>query len=364
MNKIKGFDGLRGIAVLLVILAHGEIWGLLGLGGTAVARAFTAELGVTVFFVLSGFLITALLLEERKATGTVSLRDFYIRRALRIFPLYLLAISIMPALMLLGVLGMKNCTIFYAYTYTLNFAPKECVLASYSHFWSLAVEEHFYLVWPVAFLLGRRFALAFIWAVLVSCIAVWMYGHDLLKPFQDTYYVNRWTIPAAAPIAMGCIAAYYRKAPWLHHLYRRAGWLILVAAVFLILSPWRSLYINGAAMLGVVLFVYLRQNSLLTQALEFRPLAWIGTVSYGLYVWQGVLGGNGPYRESPLFPPPLYEGLAWALVATIVSYYCFEKPIMKCKRHFSWQDKKALNSLNQSMQRSRAPGTPYPPLGD
>jgi len=337
MEKIKGFDGLRGLAVLLVILAHGEIWGLLGLEQTLVARALTAELGVTVFFVLSGFLITALLLEEQKATGTVSLRDFYIRRSLRIFPLYFLAISIMPALMLLGLLDVKNCTLFHAYTYTLNFAPKECTLASYSHFWSLAVEEHFYLAWPLAFLLGRRLALAFMWAVLMACIGMWLYGHDILKPFQDSYYVSRWTIPAAAPIAMGCIAAYYRNSPWLHTLYRRAGWLVLAVSVCVMLAPWRNLHTNGAAMLGLVLFVYLTQDGIVTRALEWRPLAWIGTVSYGLYVWQGVLGGNGPYRESPVFPPPLYEGLGWALVATVASYYLFEKPIMRLKHRFSWQ---------------------------
>lgn len=352
MNKIKGFDGLRGVAVLLVILAHGEVWSLIGLNQTLVAEAFTADLGVTVFFVLSGFLITALLLEEQKATGTVSLKDFYIRRSLRIFPLYFLAVSIMPALMLLGLLGMKDCTIFYAYTYTLNFAPKECVLGSYSHFWSLAVEEHFYLAWPLAFLLGRRLALVFMWAVLMACIGMWLYGHDILKPSQNDYYVNRWTIPAAAPIAMGCIAAYYRNAPWLLSLFRRAGWLILIVSVCVMLAPWRSLYTNGAAILGVILFVYLSQESMLTKALEWRPIAWVGTVSYGLYVWQGVLGGNGPYRESPVFPPPLYEGLAWALVATVASYYLFEKPIMRLKHRFSWQTPRATKSDSYRPARS------------
>lgn len=337
MDKIRGFDGLRGIAVILVILAHGELWQLMGLEGTILASVLTAQFGVTVFFILSGFLITSLLLEERQATGAINLVNFYIRRSLRIFPLYFLSISIMPALHYAGLLKVRSCALFHAYTYTLNFAPKWCVLASYSHFWSLAVEENFYLVWPLAFLMGRRLALAFMCVILLACVLVSFYGDALLNRFTADYYVNRWTIPAAAPIAIGCIAAYYRESGWLRLLFARAGWLVLLLSLWVMLSPSRNLYINYVAILVLILFVYLQQQSILTRALEWRPLAWVGTVSYGLYVWQGVLGGNGPYRESPVFPPPLYEGLGWALLATVASYYLLEKPIMQLKHKFSWQ---------------------------
>ncbi|MFY1903864.1 acyltransferase family protein [Achromobacter xylosoxidans] len=360
MDKVRGFDGLRGIAVILVILAHGEFWRLAGLEGTILARSMTAELGVTVFFVLSGFLITSLLIEEKKTTGSISLTGFYARRSLRIFPLYFLSISIMPALMYVGLLGVKGCTMLHAYTYTLNFAPKECVLASYSHFWSLAVEEHFYLVWPLAFLMGRRLALIFMWAVLFVCVLVLTVSFEFLHQFQQDYYVNRWTIPAAAPIAMGCIAAYYRNAPWMQSMFSRAGWLILIACAGVAILPSQRPYVYSVAMLGIVLFVYFRQNSILTRWLEWRPLAWVGTISYGLYVWQGVLGGNGPYRESPVFPPPLYEGLAWAFIASIASYYVFEKPIMKWKRHFSWRDPRSDGRASRSTPQSQVRGTTSP----
>jgi peptidoglycan/LPS O-acetylase OafA/YrhL len=313
-------------------------------------RTLTADLGIKIFFVLSGFLITSLLIEEQRATGTIRLVDFYMRRSLRIFPLYFFAISILPALMYVGLLGVKDCTMLHAYTYTLNFAPRECVMSSYSHFWSLAVEEHFYLVWPLAFLMGRRLALIFMWAILLLCILFWTHGYDLLKPFHQAYYVNRWTIPAAAPIAMGCIASYYREVGWLRLVFERAGWIVLIACVVLMLFFTNRLFINDIVAVGIVLFVYMHQGSLLTRALEFKPLAWIGTVSYGLYVWQGVLGGNGPYRDSPVFPPPLYEGLGWALVATVASYYLLEQPIMRLKRYFSWRYSSSSKQISLPVQ--------------
>ncbi|KAI5914815.1 acyltransferase [Thauera sp. 2A1] len=91
-EKILGFDGLRGISVLFVIASHAEIWSRIGGDNAAVASIFSAHVGVSIFFVLSGSLITHLLIKEKKETGSIDLRAFYARRALRIFPLYYLAV--------------------------------------------------------------------------------------------------------------------------------------------------------------------------------------------------------------------------------------------------------------------------------
>ncbi|MHA3904152.1 acyltransferase family protein [Castellaniella sp. WN] len=240
MKKIKGFDGLRGLAVLLVIISHGGFWTLLNVDHTIFARTLTAELGVTIFFVLSGFLITSLLFEERRVTGTVSLLGFYMRRALRIFPLYFLSLSIAPVLQYMELIRLSNCTYWHAFTYTMNFAPKECVLASYSHFWSLAVEEHFYLIWPLVFLLLRRWALVFMVLVVLICWIVSANGSFWLASFSEKYYINRWSIPAAAPIAIGCIGAYFCNSKYLTYAFDKIGGIILCTSLFAIVYPGTS----------------------------------------------------------------------------------------------------------------------------
>jgi peptidoglycan/LPS O-acetylase OafA/YrhL len=287
--------------------------------------------------VLSGFLITLLLFEEMRFTGTVSLRQFYMRRTLRIFPLYFLSLLIAPLLQYVGLIRLSSCTYWFAFTYTINFAPKECVFTSYSHFWSLAVEEHFYLLWPLIFLLCRRWALVITVLFVLICWIVSENGYSWFAPFSDKYFVNRWTIPAAAPIAVGCIGAYLCGNKYLARAFEKVGGIILGASLFAIVYPWDNNFGVCLAVLGVTIFIFLKQNAALTRILEWRPLAWIGTISYGLYVWQGVLGGNGTYREFPAFPPPLYEGLAWAFVASVASFYLFEKPIMRLKHRFTWR---------------------------
>lgn len=154
MARIQGLDGLRAISVITVIMSHAELWQRFGISSESLTSIFSANLGVRMFFALSGFLITFLLIKEQDQTGRINVRDFWIRRVLRIFPLYFLAITIVLLMGYIGWARIPDCTFAYAYTYTLNFAPNECNFSSVSHLWSLAVEEHFYIVWPVVFLVG------------------------------------------------------------------------------------------------------------------------------------------------------------------------------------------------------------------
>ncbi|MFV0924858.1 acyltransferase family protein [Pseudomonas palmensis] len=158
-GKIKGFDGLRGVSVLLVIMSHAVLWPVIGITNSKIINIFSANTGVSIFFVLSGFLITYLLIKEKQQTGSIDIFAFIKRRALRIFPLYYLAIFILMAMDYLGKADIKNCIYPYALSYTINFAPKDCSFSSTSHFWSLAVEEHFYIFCPLLFAFGKRTAI-------------------------------------------------------------------------------------------------------------------------------------------------------------------------------------------------------------
>jgi len=338
MAKIRGLDGLRAISVATVIMSHAQIWQQLGISSTSLRSIFSAELGVRTFFALSGFLITFLLIREQDQTGRVSLLNFFARRVLRIFPLYFLAVSIVLYMGYIEWARIPDCTFIYAYTYTLNFAPKVCDFKSLSHLWSLAVEEHFYLVWPAVFLVGRRFAVS---AAILFSLAGLYFGTSLFH-VGTAYDTIRWTFPAAVPIAFGCIAAFICDEEHVVSLFKNRSISNLLLAVALIGLASPAYFPNDALWLCsvvlLVLYIYHWQNSALVNVLEFRPLAFMGLISYGLYVWQGVFTGNGPYRPDNLpFPPSVDVGLWLTIVVAPLSYLCFERPILSLKRFFSWQ---------------------------
>lgn len=332
MQRIRGFDGLRAIAVMSVITFHAELWARLGFTGELPRLLNT--IGVPLFFVLSGFLITSLLLAEKDRTGTVDVKAFYARRALRIWPLYLLSLFLLAGLQLAGQIRLGSCTWAHAFTHTINFAGQACQFGPISHFWSLAVEEHFYLLWPLAFLAGPRVALGVVLSVIAVCQVLLLNYGTLLAPLEGVRDPIRWTLPAVLPIAIGGLAAFYvrsrlPKAPF------TARWslLTLVAALVVVYAE-RLTATWYAGIACVLLWIYFNQGSVLTRALEWKPLAVLGTISYGLYVWQGILGGNGAYREFASFPPPADIGLALTFLVAPVSYYLFERPIMRWKKRF------------------------------
>lgn len=335
MTKIKGFDGLRGISVLLVIFSHGMVWERLGVSNEGARRALSADVGVTVFFVLSGFLITLLLIEERRRTGTIGLKHFYIRRTLRIFPLYFFAISLVAVVDRLGLISLSRCTYIYAYAYLVNFAPKDCTFSAYSHFWSLAVEEHFYLVWPFVFLLRPKLVLSLLCGFALIALVV---GTSLFGQYAETHETGRWTFPAAVPIVCGCLAAFFAERVGLREAVRDARTERLVLACALTgmagVAMGAPHLVQLVAITLLVLYVFRNQESLLVRLLELRPLAYVGVISYGLYVWQGVFTGNGPYREFARFPPPLDVGLLLTFIAAPVSYLLLERPILRLKARY------------------------------
>src|ERR1700728_1401265 len=157
-RSIPSLDGLRAISILLVVVAHSSEnfsrWIKLPLG----TYLLFGHLGVSVFFVISGFLITSLLLKEWNATGTVGLKRFYVRRAFRIFPPFYLYLGIILVLVLAGVFHTSLRAFFFAAIYCTDYylGPGSWFVGL-QHIWSLSVEEQFYLLWPAALLLlGKR----------------------------------------------------------------------------------------------------------------------------------------------------------------------------------------------------------------
>ncbi|PWF22176.1 acyltransferase family protein [Corticimicrobacter populi] len=334
MKRIAGLDGIRALSIILVILSHVAVWPRIGLQNGPILNVLSPSNGVGIFFVLSGFLITLLLIEEKQKTGKTDIFAFFMRRTLRILPLYFIAITFVLLLDIAGKANVPNCIWPYAYTYTINFAPRACNHQSISHLWSLAVEEHFYLVWPLVFMLGRRIAIFAAAAFAAACI---FYGFSPFEKYASTHRLVTWTFPAAAPIAFGCLAAFILNNSYVKRIFTDNSGAILLAIFAGTISPaflaGKTLWMLSIA--SLLVYIYHNQNSVLVRFLELKPMIAIGIMSYGLYVWHGIFTGNGPWRQNAFpFPPEMDYGLWISLIVAPISYLAFEKPILRLKRFY------------------------------
>lgn len=201
-GHLPSLDGIRAVSILLVLLGH--VGGTQGLPRLDLGVGDYAHLGVVVFFVISGFLITSLLLSEHETHGRISLKLFYARRSLRIFPASYAYVATLVVLTLLGIIHVPARHIWYAVTYMVNYLPD----ASWQvgHLWSLSVEEQFYLFWPGLFVVFRpkealKIAVAVVLLGPVARIAAWF----LLK---GTPYYDLSLFPTVADsLATGCVLA-------------------------------------------------------------------------------------------------------------------------------------------------------------
>ena len=297
-------DGWRAIAICLVLLAHGSesmqlVFNSDWLANSAVFKKL-GLLGVQLFFGLSGFLITSKLLDEESRRGQVSLRSFYIRRAFRILPASLFFLGVVGLLALNGILdvslGRWLSTLLFAANYTQ--AEHSWYLG---HFWSLAVEEHFYFLWPAAFLLlkisRRRMALVVVMALL---IAVW---RALDFKFQITgsspaAFWGRTDIQADGILWGVLMALLYGDDAFKRRLQQLfvnpLGWPLLLATLLLIEAlpsvDWKLdfVLITVKAMLIplLILGTVVQSRQLTGVVLESAPFRWLGRLSYSLYLWQ------------------------------------------------------------------------------
>lgn len=207
-RHLRSLDGIRAVSIAMVLLGH--LWGTRGFPKMDFGVGDYAHLGVVVFFVISGFLITSLLFAEHEKTGRVSLKLFYARRALRIFPASYCYITIISILWLTGAFDWGASNLLHAATYTVNYvvSPSWHI----GHLWSLSVEEQFYLLWPLVFVvLGPRkgiwVAVAVVLLGPVARSVAWLLFHA--TPYRDLAM-----FPVVADsLATGCSLA--RARSWL-----------------------------------------------------------------------------------------------------------------------------------------------------
>jgi len=358
VEKIKGFDGLRALSVIFVILTH------LGLYTTAQSAGWLSErtapiisgtTGVQIFFVLSGFLITSLLIKEYEATETISLKGFYVRRAFRILPLYFLCVGLTLLVDIFVWPVASDPAFLFAATFNTSFIPRDWYSSILGHTWSLSVEEHFYIIWPAALLLIYRFAFDRALRHLLIGVVISLSLLALVMRIEEinaSYFVARWSFFAGSWIALGCAAAIvvngnYPRA----NVFLASRWALGIAAALFLHSialgqlpkPLdETLRVMGAVIL--VCWIVHNQSAVLVKALEYGPLAYTGKISYGLYMWQGFFLATGPGR-APGQLWPLNPGLGLLLLCIVapLSYQFFEKRFLMMSsafRHGAAQDTK------------------------
>ncbi len=283
-RRIEGIDVLRGVAIGLVMLRHAWPETFAGAG----------VVGVVMFFAISGYLITGLLLDELDRTGHVDLRRFYLRRARRLVPaLVVLVLGVVLVSLTVDPLGDRDQlgkTVLVALTWTGDLPFGHASEATF-HLWTLATEEQFYLLWPVvlvaAALRGRtRAALATVAVLCASaCLAtvVWLRADPDLAYSLPTSWAVCFVVGGAARVVRARSGGPLIMPPW-------AAPLALAALAVLSVVPLRGhalTYLSGgpaiAALTAVLLLSWRTWTSVAGPA---RPLVWLGTVSYGAYLWN------------------------------------------------------------------------------
>ena len=337
-------DGLRAIAVLAVLAFHS---GLIH-GGF---------LGVDVFFTLSGFLITTLLLEEHARAGTIAIGRFYVRRALRLLP------ALVAFLIFWGGVSLATTTpqfwpvilghLFGVLCYVTNWLMIYWMTGPHGHTWSLAIEEQFYMIWPVTLLLLLRWVRHSTWivAVLVTVAAsslAWRLVLTLIDGTQFTrIYVGTDTHADGVLIGAALAVLLIRKggcvpAGLLHRVgvpLSALGLLLLLLAAPLVPGyAWGVTSLAALATSGVILGI-VAGGSGVTRWLEYAWLVSIGRISYGVYLWHWPVFSWHAAVRSPgdSAPPLLLSGLAWSLTfaAALISYFLIERPFLAYKARLS-----------------------------
>ena len=323
---IPTLDGWRGIAISLVLAAHTYAW--LGFGTAKLARMLhypwiethiqrAGLTGVEVFFCISGFLITRRLLEAR-----APLHRFYFHRAFRILPaalVYLIAVSILGAIGLIAVSPREviACVFFYR-----NYVGEKQPFTA--HFWSLSIEEQYYLVWPSVLALAGVGRSRLIAAAGILGVVVWRQIH---WPLPGLVYFH--TDMRLDAILCGCLMAL--SWPGLERLAQNVPPLgMLAAAIALVATdPLRDQLQGGTDLIRAALICLLLAATIavpermVSRILEMRPLVFLGRMSYSIYLWQQVflVTANDPrWQLAPRLAGIL--GLAW------LSYKFIERPLI------------------------------------
>jgi peptidoglycan/LPS O-acetylase OafA/YrhL len=364
-GHVRELDGVRGIAIVLVMLHHfSQAVKLDGLAGRIFSNiADSGWIGVDLFFVLSGFLITGILLDSRKSNNYF--KAFYMRRVLRIFPLYYAVVIgllyVLPAISQSFASEVKGDKIWYLlYGSNILTAMKGWPTRPLQHLWSLAIEEQFYLVWPFLIFVFRKRTL---YIALVVLIAVAI-GSRLFF-YQNYGRVAAYILTPCRldSLVFGSMLALLLRDNKAKILERYSAIFMagIAGLVILILGfgiEWRNWGVPGQMFayvglaiisMGSISLSFNSKESIFKKVYRLKFLRTLGKYSYGIYVFHLIL--DGIVRQSGYHPATLGEGehkllftvlynilmMVLSFVVAFMSWHLFEKHFLKLKKRFAYQ---------------------------
>lgn len=360
-GHVGALDGVREIAIALVLIYHYSLSAQdAGFQGGFLKAANIGWCGVDLFFVLSGFLITGILYDSRNSQRYFL--NFYARRVLRIFPLYYLAILSVwllsvawPQAKILGAHGSLVWPTLYLTNIIVALEGASAVPTALLHFWSLAIEEHFYLLWPFVVTLGsRRFLMGLAGTIIVAAFSL---RAAFVLQGADPWAIYFLTPMRMDAVAVGAFCSLAIRGPngvlgllrpaWIIGAVCVLGILILVAVTKSVYPIKPAMQVIGHSMLalgfGAFIVVGLAWSPL-GALLNIGVLRWLGLYSYGLYVWHYIV--NAILFATPLKGAVRIEGaieeviyllvaITLAFLMAIASYHLWEQPFLRLKRHFT-----------------------------
>jgi len=342
-RNIPSLDGIRAFSVLAVVLNHSLWFAPAWLSGSALYKASLANggNGVATFFVISGFLITTLLLREHEKTGTLSLRRFYFRRSMRIFPAFYVFLLVAVILWRCGIFSLNLRSLLLSATYTWCYVPSATGYLI-QHSWSLSIEEQFYLFWPALLLACgtlpriRKAALAIIAAFPLLRIAIY-FAFPSARNFEY-YMIYAWL----DTMMVGCLAAVAFRSDATRH---RVLALLTPARIFLLgclayvinplldtflPSPYKGLYalllsptLTAFSICAVMLYCIHHPRGIVGRLLNQPILRWLGSISYSVYLWQQLFVSERLHLHA--------LGYLATLAAAAASFYLVERPFLRLR---------------------------------
>lgn len=376
-SRLPSLDGWRALSILLVLGDHTG-WFVSDREKPLFHWIFDGNLGVRFFFVISGFLITWLLLQESSQSGRINLKHFYARRALRILPVYFTFVLVLLGFQLFTQFNESTTGWLGMLTFTRNYVDGSFASA---HFWSLSVEEQFYLIWPglLVLLSGRSIRVkAVVLAIPIFTAPIFRVGYYVfhhshqhflrgldgihLKPaFLESVFSYGSFFCYVDALAFGCLCAILlaHKQKLVGSVFKPRRWVMFVAALLLLVAPHvlEKLAPPTITVVGIILlpfgqsFQALGFSLLLLQSLidpdwcvyrmlNWKWVAWVGALSYSLYIWQQIFWCR-PWMGAVQWPDPQWNDPSWACLwllptfaVAIISYYGLERPLFRLRSRF------------------------------
>jgi peptidoglycan/LPS O-acetylase OafA/YrhL len=354
-RHIPALDGLRGIAILTVMVYHLE---KLAPDFHEVTKG--GFLGVDIFFVLSGFLITSILLKEHGKTGKINLKNFYLRRLFRLIPAYWLFLSVLYVFGAYLLPPQESALIYSNYNFPIAFfyftnwnraAADGGVAGNLDHTWSLSIEEQFYIIWSLVLFFAftekrSRRAIFTLTLASVALIIFWRMARALTGTTADILYYSTDTRIDA--LLIGCAASMVYMWKLIPASFFRSVYFDLIAlaayitaALVFFNSSYHDVSLYTAhlplfttATAIIILWLMTREKTPVHFLLENKILQWVGKISYGLYLWHYLMYEFSKKTFSAV-EVQIVAGLALAFAVSALSYYLVELPFLKIKNKFS-----------------------------